>query len=103
MALDLEQSTIGYDRSAMERTLQNVHNDCVLHAQTKLRNSLNNLSEDVKKCWAGQSARNFMLNMITDVDQICKGLDAAYDGLEGEFKMVLSGLSQVDQELIERR
>ena len=32
MALDLEQSTIGYDRSAMERTLQNVHNDCVLHA-----------------------------------------------------------------------
>ena len=103
MALDLEQSTIGYDRSAMERTLQNVHNDCVLHAQTKLRNSLNNLSEDVKKCWAGQSARNFMLNMITDVDKICKGLDAAYDNLVGEFNTVLSGLAEVDETLIEKR
>lgn len=103
MALQFEQSTIGYDQSAMGSTLQNIHNDCVLYAETELRKSLNSLSDEIKDCWVGVSARNFMLNMITDVDQICKGLDAAYDGLEGEFKMVLSGLSQVDQELIERR
>lgn len=103
MALQFEQSTIGYDQSAMGSTLQNIHNDCVLYAETELRKSLNNLSDEIKDCWVGVSARNFMLNMITDVDKICKGLDAAYDNLVGEFNTVLSGLAEVDETLIEKR
>lgn len=103
MALEFEQSTIGYDKTALKSTLQHVHNDCVLYAETELRKSLNGLSDDLKDCWVGVSARNFMLNMISDVDKICKGLDTAYENLEGEFNAVLSGLAKVDEELIERR
>lgn len=103
MALQFENSKIGYDKSALQSTLQNIHNDCILHAETELKNSLTDLSEEIKECWVGVSARNFMLNAISDVDKICKGLDGAYENLVGEFNTVLSGLAQVDEELIDRR
>lgn len=103
MALNIEGATIGYDENSMTATLNHVHNDCVVTAKNALRQNLSTLRDEVHACWVGQSANNFMDNMERDVEEICKGLDAAYDGLEAEFKKVLAGLSEIDQELIEKR
>ncbi len=103
MGLTIEGAKIGYDRSQMVNTLNHVHNNCVLHAQRQLRANLTNLRAEVRKCWAGQSAENFMDNMDHDVDEICKGLEKAYQGLEGEFKKVLAGLAGIDRNLIKKR
>ena len=103
MALNIEGASIGYDETNMVATLNNVHNNCVLTAERALRNNLAGLRDEVHLCWVGKSADNFMHNMEHDVEEICKGLDAAYEGLCAEFKKVLAGLAEVDQGLIERR
>lgn len=103
MALNISGATIGYDENSMTQTLNHVHNDCVVTAKNALRQNLATLRDEVHACWVGQSANNFMDNMEHDVEEICKGLDAAYDGLEAEFKKVLAGLSEIDQELIDKR
>lgn len=103
MALGIEGATIGYDEGNMVSTLNHVHNDCVVTAKNALRNNLSTLRSEVHACWVGQSANNFMDNMEHDVEEICKGLDAAYEGLVAEFQKVLAGLAEIDQELIEKR
>lgn len=103
MALTIEGASHGYDENNMVTTLEHVHNNCVQEAKTALRNNLAQLNNSVNDCWVGQSAETFKQNMNHDVEEICKGLDAAYEGLEAEFKKVLAGLSEIDQELIEKR
>lgn len=103
MALNIEGASVGYDENSMNSTLNHVHNDCVVSAKNALRQNLSTLRDAVHACWVGQSANNFMDNMDKDVEEICKGLDAAYEGLEAEFKKVLAGLSEIDQNLIEKR
>ena len=103
MALDISGASIGYDEGNMISTLNHVHNNCVQFAKNALRANIATLRTEVHACWVGQSANNFMDNMEHDVEEICKGLDAAYDGLEAEFKKVLAGLAEGDQELIDKR
>ena len=103
MALNIENASIGYDEGSMVTTLNNVHQNCVVQAKTALRTRLDGLRQEVHACWVGQSAEIFMSNMEHDVGEICKGLDAAYDGLVAEFKKVLAGLAETDQQLVEKR
>lgn len=103
MALNIEGATVGYDENNMVSTLNHVHNDCVVAAKTALKNNLSKLNDTVNACWVGKSADIFKQNMEHDVEEICKGLDAAYEGLEAEFKKVIAGLSEIDQQLIEKR
>ena len=103
MALNIDGASIGYDENQMASTLNHVHNNCVIATKNALRANLAQLRQEVHACWVGQSANNFMDNMEHDVDEICKGLDAAYEGLEAEFKKVLAGLAEIDQELVEKR
>lgn len=103
MALTIENASVGYDENNLSKTLSNVHNDCVIRAKSELRNNLSNLNSSVNDCWVGQSAENFKSNMQHDVDEICKGLEAAYEGLEAEFNKVIAGLAKVDEDLIVKR
>lgn len=103
MALNIEGATIGYDENNMTRTLNNVHNNCVEQAKKGLRTNLSELNSSVNRCWVGQSAENFKSNMEHDVEEICKGLEAAYLGLEAEFKKVIAGLAEIDQQLVDKR
>jgi uncharacterized protein YukE len=103
MALTIENASVGYDENNLSKTLSNVHNNCVIEAKTELRNKLSELNSAVNDCWVGQSAETFKSNMQHDVEEICKGLDAAYEGLEAEFNKVIAGLSEVDQQLIDAR
>lgn len=103
MALNIEGASIGYDEGNMVTTLNNVHQNCVERAKTALRTNIATLRDEVHACWVGKSADTFMHNMEHDVDEICRGLDAAYEGLVAEFKKVLAGLAETDQTLIERR
>ena len=103
MALDISRASVGYNANQMKKTLNHIESNCVLAAKKSLRSNIQGLRTEVHKCWVGKSADNFMANMQSDVDKICKGLDQAYAGLEAEFKKVLAGLAQIDQGLIERR
>lgn len=103
MALTIEGATIGYDENSMRTTLNNVHNDCVTAAKNALRSNLSTLREEVHACWVGTSANNFMDNMEKDVDDICRCLDAAYEGLEAGFNEALAGLTAVDEGLVAKR
>ena len=103
MALTIEGASIGYDENQMMTTLSNVHNNCVISTKNALRNNLAQLRDSVHACWVGKSAETFLENMDHDVEEICKGLDAAYDGLEAEFKKVVAGLAEIDQELVDKR
>lgn len=103
MALTIDKATIGYNQAEMKRTLHHIESNCVTATKRTLRNNIQTLRSEVHKCWVGKSADNFMANMQSDVDKICKGLDQAYAGLESEFKKVLAGLAQIDQNVIERR
>lgn len=103
MALNMEGASIGYDENQMMATLSNVHNNCVIATKSALRTNLAQLRDEVHACWVGQSANTFMDNMEHDVEEICKGLDAAYEGLEAEFKKVLAGLAEIDQQLVDKR
>ncbi len=103
MALNLDGATIGYDENTMAATLDHIHNNCVIKAQNELRKNLSTLRDSVHACWVGQSANTFMDNMQSDVDNICDGLEAAYEALEKEFHQVLAGLAEIDQSLVEKR
>lgn len=103
MSLTIENATHGYDNSNMKSTLEHVHNDCVQHAKDAMRLNIEGLRKDVRACWVGQSADNFMDNMQHDVDQICDYLDQAYNNLEAEFNKVAAGIATIDQELVTKR
>lgn len=103
MALNIENAKVGYDENSMITTLNNVHQNCVTRSKSALHTELATLRDEVHKCWVGKSADVFMSNMEHDVEEICKGLDAAYDGLVAEFNKVLAGLAQIDQDLIDKR
>ena len=103
MALNLGKASIGYDENSMISTLNKVHNNCVITTKTALRTNLRQLRDEVHACWVGESANIFMDNMEHDVEEICKGLDAAYAGLEAEFKKVIAGLAEIDRELVQKR
>ena len=103
MALGIDGATIGYDQNQMLATLNNVHNNCVNRTKTALRTNLEQLRLEVHACWVGKSAETFMSNQEHDIEVICNGLDAAYDGLEAEFKKVIAGLAEIDQQLIQSR
>ena len=79
------------------------HNNCVVEAQNSLRTNMATLREEVHACWVGQSANTYLENMQTDVDQIIQGLEEAYRALEAEFKKALSGLAEIDQQLVDKR
>ena len=103
MALNIDGATIGYDANSMATTLDHIHNNCVVEAQNSLRTNMATLRESVHACWVGQSANTYLENMQTDVDQIIQGLEEAYRGLEAEFKKALSGLAEIDQQLVDKR
>lgn len=103
MALNIENAKVGYDENSMVTTLNNVHQNCVTRSKSALHTELATLRDEVHNCWVGKSADVFMNNMEHDVEEICKGLDAAYDGLVAEFNKVLAGLAQIDQDLIDKR
>lgn len=103
MALSIDGATIGYDQNQMITTLNNVHNNCINRTKTALRTNLAQLRDEVHACWVGKSAETFLSNQEHDIEIICSGLDAAYAGLEAEFKKVIAGLAQIDQDLIQAR
>ena len=103
MALNIEGASIGFNENQMITTLNNVHHNCVELTKGALRMSLGTLRDSVNECWVGQSADNFMSNQESDVEKICAGLDAAYEGLVNQFKEVGAGLNEIDQTLVERR
>lgn len=103
MALGIDGASIGYDQNNMQSTLNRIENDCVNQAKQSLRNQISQLRDEVHNCWVGKSADTFMDNMQHDVDEICKGLDAAFDGLKAEFEKIVAGLAEIDQELIQKR
>lgn len=103
MSLTIENATHGYDNSNVLSTLEHVHNDCVQHAKDQLRANIEGLRTEVHACWVGESANNFMDNMSHDVEEICKGLDAAYEGLKEEFNKVVAGISEIDKNLVQKR
>lgn len=103
MALNIEGAKIGYDENNMNATLNHVHNDCVIYAKNALRQNLATLRDELHACWIGQSAENFLSNMEKDVEDICKGLDSGYEGLEAEFKKALAEMTAVDESLVTKR
>lgn len=103
MGLTIEGASIGYDSNAKTTTLNNIHNNCVEHTKSALRTQLDTLRTAVNACWVGQSAENFKSNMDYDVNEICKGLDDAYQSLVAAFDKAEAGLAETDQQLIQPR
>lgn len=99
MALTIEGAQIGYDANNMQSTLNNIHNNCVERTKTALKTNLDTLRTSVDACWVGASAEKFKDQMQRNVDDICKGLDLAYESLCSTFKTAQSDMQAVDDSI----
>lgn len=103
MALNIEGAQYGFDANKLQSTLNHVHNNCVVHTKNTLRRSMDTLRTALDSCWAGQSAETFKGNMQSDIDNICKDLDLAYEALKGVFQEVQNKYAELDEGLVTAR
>ena len=103
MALTITESTTGYDKSGITALLNKIHADVIIKASDQMKSEKEKLKEKVDEIWQGHSAKIFKENLDTDVDNICKALDATYGALVSELRQIQDAMGQVDQELVERR
>ena len=99
MALTIENASIGYDANNLQSTLNNIHNNCVESTKTALKTNLDELRIAIDECWVGSSAEKFKEQMQRNVEDICKGLDLAYDNLCSTFNSAQSDLQAVDDSI----
>lgn len=99
MALTIENASFGYDANNLQSTLNNIHNNCVESTKSALRTNLDELRTAIDNCWVGSSAEKFKDQMQRNVDDICKGLDLAYDSLCSTFYNAQSDMQSVDDEI----
>lgn len=103
MALNINNATIGYDANEVQTALNNIRTDVIGATQDALRQNMNSLREAVDNVWVGQSAENFKSNMSTDMEAICSYLDEAYESLKNELNQITNEMSQIDENLVEKR
>lgn len=99
MALTIEGAQVGYDANNMQSTLNHIHNNCVEHTKSTLRTNLDTLRTSIDTCWVGASAEKFKEQMQRNVDDICKGLDLAYESLCSTFQNAQSDMQAVDDSI----
>ena len=99
MALTIENATIGRDANNLQSTLNHIHNNCVETTKSALKTNLDELRTAVDNCWVGNSAEKFKEQMQRNVDDICKGLDLAYEGLCSTFNTAQSDMQAVDDSI----
>lgn len=99
MALTIETATIGYDANNLQSTLNHIHNNCVESTKSVLKTNLDELRTAVDQCWVGNSAEKFKEQMQRNVDDICTGLDLAYETLCATFNGAQSDMQAVDDSI----
>ena len=103
MALTIEGATVGYDTDGVMKLLQDIHDHVITEASDEMKNGVEELNTSVDEIWAGKSADQFKQNMLTDITTIRSALDATYDALRSEISQIVTAMSNVDEQLIEKR
>ena len=99
MALTIETASIGYDANNLQSTLNSIHNNCVESTKSALKTNLDELRTAIDNCWVGASAEKFKDQMQRNVEDICKGLDLAYESLCSTFNTAQSDMQAVDDSI----
>lgn len=103
MALTIEGATIGYDENNVQTALNNLNRVVIQDAINEMNSAMDDLYTAVNDAWVGNSAEAFKDNMQYDKNTICTGLNESYQVLENEMNQIVNEMSNVDENLVERR
>ncbi len=103
MALNINKATIGYDQNELHNALKEIQTEVIQKTCDALDTNISELESAIDEVWVGQSADNFKKNLENDVSKIQMALQSAYYALTSQFNQIITGMAEVDNNLVERR
>ena len=103
MALNIENSTIGFDARNVEKALSNLNSQCIEEAIHAMDKGVSDLETALKDAWVGESADQFFQNMLTDKEFISGKLRETFNILREMMYQIMNEMSYVDQDLVKGR
>ncbi len=90
----------GVSKSGVEQYLIDIKSGCLKQAEDLVRN-IDGITRVCYDKWEGIACENFLKNLSTDGEHLCKQFDVLYNILEDEVSDLCNAMINKDKQLID--